>query len=300
MIPALIAAAATIAASRAASRSNRLANQSAASVAGEQADLQREFAQNGISWRVADAKKAGVSPVYALGAQGASYAPVAQSVFQDNSTADMIQSLGQNLSGAVGRTMDTYDRDLKQAQLEAIRASTAKDVALAGAANSEAQRSWLEFRTANPVNLDGTGIKPRYGWGLDGQNVTTPRAVSDGTNAVIGSRHAMKWTPSERTAHEPGNPSEQRGSEPAFTRYSISPWGLTATAPSSNEGYSEAKESEWIGEFLWRNTAERGVDWLNQYVQQYVFGKAPKFRQAPPPSSFKYKGGYGKGPGRGQ
>lgn len=37
--------------------------------------LQREFAQNSIQWRVDDAKNAGIHPLYALGAQGASYTP---------------------------------------------------------------------------------------------------------------------------------------------------------------------------------------------------------------------------------
>lgn len=38
--------------------------------------LQREFAQNSIQWRVADAKKAGIHPLAALGAQGTSYTPM--------------------------------------------------------------------------------------------------------------------------------------------------------------------------------------------------------------------------------
>lgn len=42
----------------------------------EQMDAQREFAQMGIRWKVADAKAAGIHPLYAIGAQGASYSPV--------------------------------------------------------------------------------------------------------------------------------------------------------------------------------------------------------------------------------
>lgn len=37
--------------------------------------LQREFAQNGIRWRVEDAKRAGIHPLYALGAQLPTYSP---------------------------------------------------------------------------------------------------------------------------------------------------------------------------------------------------------------------------------
>lgn len=36
---------------------------------------QREFAQNAIQWRVADAKKAGLHPLFALGGGGASFSP---------------------------------------------------------------------------------------------------------------------------------------------------------------------------------------------------------------------------------
>lgn len=42
----------------------------------DQADLQREFAQNGIRWKVNDAIKAGIHPLYALGAQTTAYSPV--------------------------------------------------------------------------------------------------------------------------------------------------------------------------------------------------------------------------------
>ena len=38
---------------------------------------QKEFAQNGIRWKVADAKAAGLHPLAALGASTASYSPSA-------------------------------------------------------------------------------------------------------------------------------------------------------------------------------------------------------------------------------
>lgn len=38
--------------------------------------LQREFAQNAIQWKVADAAKAGINPLYALGASTTSFSPV--------------------------------------------------------------------------------------------------------------------------------------------------------------------------------------------------------------------------------
>lgn len=41
----------------------------------DQLSAQREFAQNSVQWRVKDAEKAGIHPLYALGAQGVTYTP---------------------------------------------------------------------------------------------------------------------------------------------------------------------------------------------------------------------------------
>lgn len=72
------------------------ANRQAARAAREQAALQREFAQKGIQWRVADAKAAGIHPLYALGAQTNSYQPVSRA-FQ-NSLGDAGQSAAIRLA----------------------------------------------------------------------------------------------------------------------------------------------------------------------------------------------------------
>lgn len=64
----------------------------------EQAKLQKQFAQHGIRWKVNDAKKAGIHPLYALGANTVSYQPV--------SVGTDFASMGQNLGRAIdaGRT----------------------------------------------------------------------------------------------------------------------------------------------------------------------------------------------------
>lgn len=85
------------------------------SAAREQARLQREFAQNGIQWRVADAKKAGIHPLYALGANTATYTPVSQdSSGLGNAVADAGAYLGKAVDGAIDK--DTR-RELEQQNL---------------------------------------------------------------------------------------------------------------------------------------------------------------------------------------
>jgi len=82
-------------------------------------DLQKEFAQNGVRWRVEDAKKAGIHPLAALGASGASYSPVS-STFQSapDPIASTMSSLGQNLSRSMMTTRTGPEKQMQQLQLE--------------------------------------------------------------------------------------------------------------------------------------------------------------------------------------
>jgi len=99
--------------------------------------LQKQFAQTGIQWKVADAKKAGIHPLYALGAQTHSFAPV------QTGLSDSLGNAGQS----IGRAVDAYsdksqrndaftkasqslqldgfklDNDLKRAQLASAAAT---------------------------------------------------------------------------------------------------------------------------------------------------------------------------------
>ena len=61
---------------------------------------QKEFAQNGIRWKVADAKAAGLHPLAALGAQTSSYTPSA--VVGDSPDFSFLRDIGQD----VGRAID--------------------------------------------------------------------------------------------------------------------------------------------------------------------------------------------------
>lgn len=63
----------------------------------QQLQYQREFAQNGISWRVADAKRAGLHPLYALGGSGATYSPMS-TVGTDSGMSDAFSKVGQAIS----------------------------------------------------------------------------------------------------------------------------------------------------------------------------------------------------------
>lgn len=83
-------------------------------------ERQKEFANSGIQWKVEDAKKAGIHPLYALGASTTSYSP--QSV-GDTGTGAMAQA-GQDVSRAIHATrtpaqrVDAFTRTTQQLTLE--------------------------------------------------------------------------------------------------------------------------------------------------------------------------------------
>lgn len=57
-------------------------------------NTQKQYAQNGIQWRVEDAKKAGIHPLAALGAHTTSFTPISVG----SELGDAMQRIGQNLS----------------------------------------------------------------------------------------------------------------------------------------------------------------------------------------------------------
>lgn len=80
-------------------------------------DAQKEFAQNGIRWKVEDAKKAGIHPLYALGASTSSFSPV-QGYGGDYGVGDALSSFGQGIDRAVQAKMTKEERERMDARQE--------------------------------------------------------------------------------------------------------------------------------------------------------------------------------------
>lgn len=78
------------------------ANQIAQQNAERNIALQREFAQNAIQWKTADAKAAGIHPLYALGASTTSFSPVSVGVSGANPLASALGDMGQDIGRAAG------------------------------------------------------------------------------------------------------------------------------------------------------------------------------------------------------
>lgn len=136
-----------------------IGNQSRDKQAAANNRLQREYAQSGIQWKVADAKAAGIHPIYALGAPTTSY----QSQPLGDSLGPAISNAGQDIGRAVNSTssptqrMTAYSQAAQALQLER------------GALENELLKSQVarSRQTPNPAIPSAT-----QSWGVDGQGET--------------------------------------------------------------------------------------------------------------------------------
>lgn len=146
-------------------------------------NMQREFAKNAIQWRVADAKKAGIHPLYAMGAPG-----IGGSFSSGNAMGDAIGRAGRE----VGRTVGGYDQRRQASELHS--ANLAESSARAAAARAAANRdNVLAAKTASDIKRAEQAINAQPTLGTGGPNALNPRriltndAVADGAGFRLGS-----------------------------------------------------------------------------------------------------------------
>lgn len=90
--------------------------------------MQLAFAQNAIQWKVEDAKKAGVHPLFALGASTGSFTPVANN--SGEILGDAVSKMGQNLGRAAEAGGDKESKALlmTKARLEVENQGLQNDI----------------------------------------------------------------------------------------------------------------------------------------------------------------------------
>lgn len=200
--------------------SNSASNATAANVGMSEQDraAQKEFAQQGIRWRVEDAKAAGLHPLAALGAQIPAYTPSSIPVQADNSWGNAIRESGQNITRAIGAKQTRIER-LQEQLLEAQIAATNADAATKNAAASQIALT------------SGAGMPP-------------PMPTMSDTGMVSVS-------PSNRTSTFPGQQSTEAAVSPSVKLFqnadgSISMW-------PSGDAKQSIEDSLYEYEHMYRN-----------------------------------------------
>lgn len=216
---------------------------------------QKKMAQNQIQWRVADAKAAGVHPLYALGAPTMSFSPS----MHDGGAGAMSQ-LGQDLSRAKMAAMDRREREAA-ANAAAIESN-------ARVANDTARTKAEVMESSARTDL----LRSQIGR-LNSAQVGPPSPTLDSS---VGGR--VQPEPSRPTIGHPNNPAREPGSITEY-RFSQLPNGDLAIVPST----------EWSGmvdEML--SPQGMGWTWRNNIVPFFN----PNYFPRPDPSQHPPRPGY--------
>lgn len=199
-----------------------------ANSAAAQMAQQREFAQNGIRWKVVDAKAAGIHPLAALGAQTFSYNPV---MTGDNGISEALGRMGQGIDRAAHAKAlieeRALDAELKRAQISNVNAQT--DAVRAQAAASKAAIAKTALPPAMPAVNNNKSMAG-----------TTPELI--------------KVTQEAKTGHEPGSNPTVGWLKNTDGSFSV----------VQGQQAKERLEDDFIGELSWsaRNRLMPHLRWL--------------------------------------
>lgn len=211
------------------------AQKSQEKIAERNIELQKEFAQSGIQWKVADAKAAGVHPLAALGATTHSFSPISVG----SPAGAGIASAGQYLGRAIAAT-DTADG-------RASGVLGALTVERAGLENE-----LLRSQIARINQQVGPPMPSQNPWLVDGQYQSIPGLVVSGGGGRRGGSFGQG---------QPGYPYAEPGAVPDVG-FSRTPTGY---APVPSEQAQERMEDMWPAQLAWmlrNNILPSVVPWL--------------------------------------
>lgn len=194
--------------------------------AGKNRDLQVAAAKKSIQWRVADAKAAGVHPLYALGNPGISISPVS------NDAPAYLSAMGQNISRAVSAGLSGPERR-REAEKAALRADIEFDQ------NSQRRELENQLLRAEIAKLDGSQVGP-------------PAPVPGDSGAPVG---AVVPRPSQPIVGSAGDPARQPGAITDVQYYRRSDGGIGVTY---SEEMKQRTEDDLPEQFAWQ--------WRNRFI----------------------------------
>lgn len=206
---------------------------------------QKEFAQNGIRWKVADAKAAGLHPLAALGASTASYSPSA--VIGDSPDYSFLKDMGQGIDRAMDAKATRQERaereqkenalfneELKGKQLQnqetETRIQSMKwDMAMELARNAaQSARTQQQVPAMPSLAPDGSLMPGQF-------DATSPGDI-------------IKTKPAEVVMNDPATPAAEAGSNPEIRYFRTSDGGYSI---ARSESYADSTDDDFAGQLSW-------------------------------------------------
>lgn len=211
-----------------------LGNKSQESANDQNAALQREFAQNGISWKIEDGAKHGLHPLASIGAQGYQAAP---SYIGDSSLGNSVANLGQNIRRSIDSTR-TGSRRKAAAVADKLQLE-----------NMKLQNDLLRSQITKVHAATNPAFPSQAGSMIPGQ----------------GDSGDVEVLPSQRTSTAKGSPSTEAAISPANKMF-LNKDGTISVWPSSDAKQS-IEDSPYELEHIWSN---RFIPWLDKNFGQNV------------------------------
>lgn len=201
--------------------------------------LQREFAQNGIRWRVEDAKAAGLHPLAAIGAAGASASPISvggggsYNVDHGRPNRDLIGPL-------VGSGLESMGQNISRAYL---------------AAQPPEAKVFTAFELARQAQqLEHGGLQNEY------LKMQMARWAQQGDSpGVPGPANQYHNKPYEVLGSNPAVPYAAAGGTQPETEFRAAPGGGVVSYPAQGLNIDEMGSPGYLG-WMWRNRLMPFID----------------------------------------
>ena len=227
------------------------ANAAAANLSYQQ---QKEFAQNGIRWRVADAKAAGIHPLAALGAMPANYTPAAS--VANPPDFSFLADAGQSIGRAMDAKRTQEERVVQQAKQDILAAQQMESNRL----DNEYKQTLID-QTKQDMVLQ-LARSAEMAVRTQGQVPPMPSFSRDGSvmpGQANSTSLGIKAKPAEIVVNELGRRGQERGSvtELGFTRTNDGGY-----APVMSKDAKDRLDDDFIGSTLWhmRNSLAAAFD----------------------------------------
>lgn len=229
LIGAAISGAASLAGGFLNSSATKRQNEQANALAQQNMKMQKQFAQEGLTWKIDDAIRNAdkVHPIYSLGSAGPTFTPVSANFAADHSIGNAVSSAGQDLGRAVAATATQGQR--ADAFTKAAQALSLEK----GALENEVLRSQLASQNAR---LRQAAMPPSP---IGANPYLVPGQSSSGETLVKGQ-------PLEPVVGVPGQPQSEGGA--------ITDLGYARTAtgwvPVPSKDVKERIEDDFIQQTL--------------------------------------------------
>lgn len=190
--------------------------------------LQREFAQNGIRWRVEDAKAAGLHPLAALGSAGSSYSPSITAGGGNYQVDQGRPDRGADIGSSLANMGQGVGRALMATSTPAERVQTASQMI------QESQLVEMNDRKIKMMDMDIAYKAAQYAVLTQQQGPGMPPNIAPGPKSQI----------------DP-TPGHTETAEPMGTRY-LDPFGGQTTLPQKDINIDEVSSPGWSS-FMYTN-----------------------------------------------